>query len=102
MGVIAAVNVELQAGYAVNGTIDGKFDNGYLITVDTGSEQLKGVLYHVPQKKSRKSRKSGYNIFFAEQCARLKPIYGAQEKAMSKEIGLLWNDLTGAEKQVIN
>ncbi|XP_073141706.1 high mobility group B protein 10-like [Henckelia pumila] len=32
----------------VTGTIDGKFDDGYLITVNLGSEELKGVLYHIP------------------------------------------------------
>lgn len=30
----------------VVGTIDGKFDCGYLVTVKIGSEVLQGVLYH--------------------------------------------------------
>ena len=116
----------MQPGCAVSGAIDGKFDNGYLITVNMGSEQLKGVLYHVPlqmsqssyssevsnrrnRKRSRlglkdpsrpKSNRSGYNFFFAEHYARLKPMYYGQEKAISKRIGLLWNNLTEAEKQV--
>ncbi|EXB50703.1 High mobility group B protein 10 [Morus notabilis] len=118
--------LELQPGSSVNGAIDGKFENGYLITVNLGSDQLQGVLYHVPfhtsqssyppdrrsrrnRKKSRlalrdpsrpKSNRSGYNFFFAEHYARLKPMYYGQEKAISKTIGLLWNNLTEAEKQV--
>ncbi|KAM7250400.1 hypothetical protein ACFE04_022283 [Oxalis oulophora] len=38
----------VQGDYLVNGVIDGKFDGGYLVTVNLGSEMLKGVLYHVP------------------------------------------------------
>ncbi|XP_022940771.1 high mobility group B protein 9-like isoform X1 [Cucurbita moschata] len=33
----------------VTGTIDGKFDCGYLVTVKLGSEVLRGVLYHPDQ-----------------------------------------------------
>lgn len=36
------------SGNSVFGTIDAKFENGYLITVNFGSEKLKGVLYHAP------------------------------------------------------
>lgn len=119
---------KLQIGCSVSGVIDGKFDNGYLVTVNLGSEQLKGVLYHIPhahnvtqssnnsaapthrrRKRSRlalrdpsrpKSNRSGYNFFFAEHYARLKPHYYGQEKAISKKIGVLWSNLTEAEKQV--
>ncbi|XP_028117029.1 putative high mobility group B protein 11 isoform X4 [Camellia sinensis] len=42
------VNLILEPGNTVSGTIDAKFDNGYLITVKLGSEKLKGVLYHTP------------------------------------------------------
>ncbi len=116
----------LSLGCSVTGTIDGKFDSGYLVTVNLGADQLKGVLYHIPldvskssysltkptrrsRKRSRlalrdpsrpKSNRSGYNFFFAEHYARLKPLYSGQEKAISKKIGLLSNNLTEAEKQV--
>ncbi|XVE80653.1 hypothetical protein DITRI_Ditri14bG0156100 [Diplodiscus trichospermus] len=121
-------NPELQIGSSVVGIIDGKFDNGYLVTVRLGSDQFKGVLYHMPQmlqlsqssntsdlpphqcrKRSRlasrdpsrpKSNRSGYNFFFAEHYARLKPMYHGEEKAISKKIGHLWNNLTEAEKQI--
>ncbi|KAJ7963478.1 High mobility group B protein [Quillaja saponaria] len=115
----------LQLGSLVAGSIDGKFDYGYLVTVNLNYVKLKGVLYHVPQhvsqssytsvpnrrnrKRSRlalrdpsrpKSNRSGYNFFFAEHYARLKPLYYGQERAISKRIGFLWNNLTDAERQV--
>ncbi|XP_010252902.1 PREDICTED: high mobility group B protein 10 [Nelumbo nucifera] len=119
---------ELSAGCRVTGIIDGKFDNGYLVTVSFGPNKLKGVLYHVPpelqmslssntstvpprrhRKRSRlalkdpshpKPNRSGYNFFFAEHYARLKPLHHGQEKAISKKIGHLWSKLTESEKQV--
>ncbi|KAK9269794.1 hypothetical protein L1049_001572 [Liquidambar formosana] len=119
----------LQLGCSVTGTIDGKFDNGYLVTVNLGSDILKGVLYHIPhvrhmsqssnnsapippqnRKRSRlasrdpshpKPNRSSYNFFFAENYATLRPLYYGQEKAISKKIGHLWSELTEAEKQVL-
>ena len=124
--ILYAASPILSPGCSVTGTIDGKFDSGYLVTVNLGADQLKGVLYHIPlnvskssysltkptrrsRKRSRlalrdpsrpKSNRSGYNFFFAEHYARLKPLYYGQEKAISKKIGLLWTNLTEAEKQV--
>lgn len=119
-----------------SGTIDLKFDGGYVVTVTLGAEQLKGVLFHVPNNVSQssyaegtpssqnhgegtsgsqgrkrakyaprdpfrpKSNRSGYNFFFAENYARLKPAYHGQERAISKRIGFLWNNLSEAERQV--
>ncbi|XP_010552322.1 PREDICTED: high mobility group B protein 10 isoform X2 [Tarenaya hassleriana] len=120
---------ELHVGCSVYGIIDGKFDNGYLVTMRTGSEELKGVLYHIPQtpcpphnlktssavpsrrhkKRPRlalvdsqrpKCHRSGYNFFFAEQYARLKPEYQGQERALTKKIGHMWSTLSESEKQV--
>lgn len=124
--ILYAVSPVEQVGSLVPGTIDLKFDGGYVVTVNLGSDQLKGILYHVPpnasqgshtasmptsqnQKRSRlglrdpsrpKSNRSGYNFFFAEHYARLKPSYYGQERAISKKIGFLWNHLTEAERQV--
>lgn len=125
-----AATTELQPGAPVTGLIDGKFDNGYLVTVKVGSDELSGVLYHVPQtvqlpnsscaldaplasrrrrKRSRsalrdpsqpKSNRSGYNFFFQENYARLKPMYYGQEKTITKMIGHQWNNLSDAEKKV--
>ncbi|KAG5235929.1 high mobility group family protein [Salix suchowensis] len=118
---------QLQIGGSVSGIIDGKFDNGYLVTVNLGTNQLKGVLYHIPRtfhesqdsrssdlpprrrrKRSRlalcdpsqpKSNSSGYNFFFTEHYTQLKPLHNGQEKVIGKKIRLLWNNLTEAEKQ---
>ncbi|KAA8528789.1 hypothetical protein F0562_036144 [Nyssa sinensis] len=38
--------------FQANGTIDGKFDCGYLVSVQLGSEILNGVLYHPEQPSS--------------------------------------------------
>ncbi|XP_057765359.1 high mobility group B protein 10 [Salvia miltiorrhiza] len=118
----------LGDGSLVSGTIDGKFDDGYLVTVKLGSEVLKGVLYHTPlepdasQSRSTsdepvhltrrknhtafkdpahpKRNRSGYTFFFAEQYQILRPSYHGQERAISKKIGQLWSNMTEAEKQV--
>ncbi|CAH9135197.1 unnamed protein product [Cuscuta epithymum] len=118
----------LEVGNSVIGTIDAKFEDGYVITVNMGSEVLNGALYHKPiqphspqsastssgpAKQTRKKYQlalpdhsrprqnlSGYNFFYAEQYAKLKPSHQGHAKAISKEIGLLWSRLTDAEKQV--
>ncbi|XP_017189714.1 high mobility group B protein 15 isoform X2 [Malus domestica] len=129
----------------VTGVIDGKFENGYLVTVIRGSTKLRGVLYQSPRnpaqevppvpqnfgalvnrndsvsatpgvqqrrrrrKKSEikrrdpahpKPNRSGYNFFFAEQHARLKPLHPGKDREISRMIGELWNKLKEAEKSV--
>eukprot|EP00262_Sarcandra_glabra_P013751 TRINITY_DN3879_c0_g2_i1.p1 TRINITY_DN3879_c0_g2~~TRINITY_DN3879_c0_g2_i1.p1 ORF type:complete len:328 (-),score=55.18 TRINITY_DN3879_c0_g2_i1:22-1005(-) len=120
------VSSMLSVGCSVTGTIDGKFDNGYLVTADFGLNKLKGILYHVPvelpesrsltpavprrrkRKRSRmtskdpshpKPNRSGYNFFFAEQCANLPEDCG-EENTISRKIGYLWSKLSEAEKEV--
>ncbi|KAM5582834.1 high mobility group B protein 10 [Rosa sericea] len=119
-----ATPIVMQPGGSIMGTIDRKCEEGYVITVNLGSEVLTGILYHHPvagsqnfsemptqrnRKRSRlatrdpsrpKSNRSGYNFFFAEHYASLKPLYYGQERAISKQIGYLWNNLTEDEKQV--
>lgn len=123
-----AASFNLGDGSLVTGSIDGKFEDGYLVTVKLGSEVLKGVLYHTPlepdvsqnlstfdetahptRRKHHtaikdpahpKRNRSGYTFFFAEQYQRLRPSYHGQERAISKKIGQLWSNLTEAEKQV--
>ncbi|XP_042478403.1 high mobility group B protein 10-like isoform X2 [Macadamia integrifolia] len=118
---------QLHVGCPVSGVIDGKFDNGYLVTVSFGSHKLRGVLYHIPdelqvpsssitstmsnrpnRKRSQmalkdparpKPNRSGYNFFFSEHYTRLKPLHHGQEKVISKKIGHLWSKLTEDEKQ---
>ena len=123
-------------GPIVNGVIDGKCEDAYLVTVKMGSEELRGVLYELaPQQshvvslnnantqgiaggvtKRRRRRKkseikrrdpahpkpnrSGYNFFFAEQHARLKPLNPGKDREISRTIGELWNKLNDQEKSV--
>ncbi|KAL0797361.1 hypothetical protein Bca101_052535 [Brassica carinata] len=127
----------------VTGVIDGKFEDGYLVTVTMGTKQLRGVLYElVPQdtvsanqtqqqsyytwnsnvnpqgvttkrrrrrKKSEikrrdpahpKPNRSGYNFFFSEQHARLKPLNPGKDREISRMIGELWNKLNEQERLV--
>ncbi|XP_043700176.1 high mobility group B protein 10-like [Telopea speciosissima] len=121
---------QLHVGCPVSGIIDGKFDHGYLVTVNFGSDKLRGVLYHIPdelqvprssitstvsnrpnRKRSQmalkdpprpKLNRSAYNFFFAEHYTRLKPSHHGQEKVISKKIGHLWSKLTEDEKQSVN
>ncbi|GAB4849833.1 hypothetical protein Ancab_004631 [Ancistrocladus abbreviatus] len=117
----------LPPGISLVGIIKEKTESGYLVSVDLGSEEFKGVLYHIPnasqsysyaenyvipKRQRRKSRlalqdpsrpkpnRSGYTFFFAEQYARLKPSHRGKERAIGKQIGLLWSQLSEAEKQV--
>lgn len=122
----------IESPISVIRVIDGKFENGYLVTVTTGSEKLKSVPYlaaqdalqelpqncgvfasrndgaspvqpthrHRRRKKWRrrdpahpKPNRSGYNFFFAEQHARLKPLHPGKDREISRIIGELWNKL---------
>lgn len=49
-----------------------------------------------------KPNRSGYNFFFAEQHARLKPLYLGKDREISRMIGELWNKLKESEKAVRN
>ncbi|KAJ0236135.1 High mobility group B protein 15 [Hirschfeldia incana] len=132
----------------VTGVIDGKFEDGYLVTVTMGTKQLRGVLYELlpqdtvsahqtPQQthgsfhniwnsnvnpqgvtttKRRRRRKkseikrrdpahpkpnrSGYNFFFSEQHARLKPLNPGKDREISRMIGELWNKLNEQDRLV--
>ncbi|KAL7618179.1 hypothetical protein Lser_V15G02758 [Lactuca serriola] len=47
-----------------------------------------------------KPNRSGYNFFFAEQHARLKPLHPGKDRDISRMIGELWNNLTESKKSV--
>lgn len=47
-----------------------------------------------------KPNRSGYNFFFAEQHARLKPLHPGKDREISRMIGELWNKLKEYEKAV--
>ncbi|XP_008778105.1 high mobility group B protein 15-like isoform X2 [Phoenix dactylifera] len=71
------------------------------------NSNARGVRRHRRRKKLSKRdpthpkpNRSGYNFFFAEQHARLKPLHPGKDREISKMIGDLWNKLTEAEKAV--
>lgn len=47
-----------------------------------------------------KPNRSGYNFFFAEQHARLKPLHPGKDREISRMIGELWNKLKEPERTV--
>lgn len=47
-----------------------------------------------------KPNRSGYNFFFAEQHAQLKPLHPGKDRDISRMIGERWTSLTEAEKNV--
>ncbi|GAB4844087.1 High mobility group B protein 15 [Ancistrocladus abbreviatus] len=47
-----------------------------------------------------KPNRSGYNFFFAEQHARLKPLYSGKDREISRMIGELWTNLKDSDKAV--
>ncbi|KAJ6411946.1 hypothetical protein OIU84_005083 [Salix udensis] len=48
-------STESSSSFSAKGTIEGKFDCGYLVSVQLGSEVLHGVLYHPDQQDLSKS-----------------------------------------------
>lgn len=47
-----------------------------------------------------KPNRSGYNFFFSEQHARLKPLHPGKDRDISRMIGELWNTITDSERAV--
>ncbi|PWA90970.1 ARID DNA-binding domain, High mobility group box domain protein [Artemisia annua] len=47
-----------------------------------------------------KPNRSGYNFFFSEQHARLKPLHPGKDRDISRMIGELWNAITDSERAV--
>lgn len=58
--------------FSVTGTIDGKFDCGYLVTVKLGSEVLRGVLYHPEQPSPSNLRPQSINAIVPYTGGRLR------------------------------
>ncbi|GKD53232.1 high mobility group B protein 10, partial [Tanacetum coccineum] len=110
---------KVEVGGQVTGTIDNRFEQGYLVTVDLGNEKLSGFIYHLPSDASMPSHETenmnqlvlrepsppeqdsgGYNVFYYEHYGRLKPLYHGQEDVIRKRIQVLWETLTQEEQQV--
>ncbi|MQM01239.1 hypothetical protein Taro_033994 [Colocasia esculenta] len=62
--LVLLLHVPAPTCFTVSGTIDGKFDQGYMVTVKMGTETLHGVLYHVPASdpSSSSCAPATYNI----------------------------------------
>ncbi|KAM0987961.1 hypothetical protein ACFX13_012193 [Malus domestica] len=119
-------SAEVQFGSSIMGTIDGKFDGGYVVTVNLGSDELKGVLYHAPtatyvsqsfldmptrrnRKRSRlalrdpsrpKSKRSSYNFFFAEHYARIANVLNAPFSSSSIKFEYFVSNVLTAKSDV--
>ncbi|KAJ9551257.1 hypothetical protein OSB04_015302 [Centaurea solstitialis] len=110
----------VEVGGEVTGTIDKRFDHGYVVSVDMGSEKLSGFLYHLPsdspapshggthnmyqlalREPSPEPDASGYDVFFTEHYIRLKPLYHGQENVIRKRIQVLWSTLTERRSRFI-
>ena len=118
--VSCCLDLSRLVGSPVTGVIEGKCEHGYFVSVRVGATNLRGIVYHLPgqdakkktsrhwhKKKLRKRdpafprpNRSGYNFFFAEQHARLKPLYPGKDREIGRMIGDLWNKLTDVEKAV--
>lgn len=87
-----------------------ELQNQNLPVYNTGKEgSTAGVVRRKRRKKCEikkrdpahpKPNRSGYNFFFAEQHARLKPLYTGKDREISRMIGELWNNLNVPEKMV--
>ncbi|MQL78331.1 hypothetical protein Taro_010747, partial [Colocasia esculenta] len=107
----------------VTGKIIAKFDHGYMVVANFGSEALEGFLYHVPSetleeetsdpdtcnnrhkmaKKAKsnpswhKSNGSAYN-FIAEPRRILNHSPSGEESAVIRQMDSMWNNLTATEE----
>ncbi|XP_010522406.1 PREDICTED: high mobility group B protein 15 [Tarenaya hassleriana] len=125
--VIGVIDGKFESGYLVTVTIGSEKLRGvlYQIPKNTGPPSY-GVFptswtdkanYQTPSGTKRRRRRkkseikrrdpahpkpnrSGYNFFFAEQHARLKPLHPGKDREISRMIGELWNKLNEQEKSV--
>ncbi|KAG5246555.1 high mobility group protein [Salix suchowensis] len=115
-------STESSSSFSANGTIEGKFDCGYLVSVQLGSEVLHGVLYHPDQQGLSKStqydgaivpytpddrgsqlpqtQQEWLQLFFAEKHYKLKSLYPNREREFTKMIGQSWSSLSAEERMV--
>ena len=119
--VIGVIDGKFDSGYLVTVTIGSEKLKGVLYqapqnqshqSASTNNNNLTasvGVHRRRRRKKSEMKRRdpahpkpnrSGYNFFFAEQHARLKPLNQGKDREISRTIGELWNKLNESEKAV--
>lgn len=127
--VIGVIDGKFDSGYLVTVTIGKEKLKGVLYqtppakinqmaqtsgvsTVKTGSTPATSGAHSKRRRRRKKSEirkrdpthpkpnRSGYNFFFAEQHARLKPLHPGKDREISRMIGDLWNKLKDNEKAV--
>lgn len=123
--VIGVIDGKFESGYLVTVTIgseelkgvlylapqDAQVPQNYSVfaSKNVNASSVPGIHRRRRRKKSEmkkrdpahpKPNRSGYNFFFAEQHARLKPLHPGKDREISRMIGELWNKLKEPEKTV--
>ena len=117
--VIGVIDGKFDSGYLITVTVGTEKLKGVLYQAPSEQPaQPVGVFakdgtpnahQHRRRKKSEirrrdpghpKPNRSGYNFFFAEQHARLKPLHPGKDREISRMIGDLWNKLKESERTV--
>ncbi|XP_057810351.1 high mobility group B protein 15-like [Salvia miltiorrhiza] len=118
--VCGVIDGKFESGYLITVKIGLEEFKGVLYQVPNSENQMIQTHINNPSLKSgaprRKRRKkseirkrdpahpkpnrSGYNFFFAEQHARLKPHYHGKDREISRIIGESWNKLQEPERAV--
>ncbi|KHN37294.1 high mobility group B protein 15-like [Glycine soja] len=120
--VIGVIDQKFEGGYVVTVTMGSEQLNGVLYYAQEDSVLLPAPSHNnnnaaaasLQKKKRRRSKseikrrnpalpkpkKTGYNFFFAEEHARLKPYHQGKETDIGRMIGENWSKLTESEKMV--
>ncbi|XP_021749149.1 high mobility group B protein 15-like isoform X2 [Chenopodium quinoa] len=126
--IIGVIDGKFESGYLVTVTIGKDKLKGVLYQtppakvnqapqtscIPTGKTDNIPATSGVPRRRRRRKKseirkrdpthpkpnRSGYNFFFAEQHARLKPLHPGKDREISRMIGELWNKLKDSEKAV--
>ncbi|PSS35689.1 High mobility group B protein [Actinidia chinensis var. chinensis] len=126
--VIGVIDGKFDSGYLVTVTLGSETLKGFLYQTaqkpthqvpqnrsapasvnDNNTPTTSGVARRRRRKKSEMKRRdpahpkpnrSGYNFFFAEQHAKLKPLYQGKDREISRMIGELWTKMNEMERAV--
>ncbi|XP_057499636.1 high mobility group B protein 15-like [Actinidia eriantha] len=126
--VIGVIDGKFESGYLVTVTLGSETLKGVLYQTapnpthqssqnqsvhlsvnDNNAATTSGAARRRRRKKSEMKRRdpahpkpnrSGYNFFFSEQHARLKPLYPGKDREISRMIGELWTKMNETERAV--
>ncbi|KAJ7957713.1 High mobility group B protein [Quillaja saponaria] len=125
--VVGVIDGKFETGYLVTVTIGSEKLKGvlyehpktpglqvpqhYSVLVNNNNNASGASIVHRRRRRKKseikrrdpdhpKPNRSGYNFFFAEQHARLKPLHQGKDREISKMIGELWSKLKESEKEV--